>query len=143
MKYFLFFTFLAVAFFGSLKFAYAEGTIVTDIKNANIVCFHISKSEALVFKTSQPQKVWKTLQDSEGKVKTKNALQLGLSKMNLLSDLRSIESFNAYITEGYRLNGTFESGSDGELALSVTSTYLPDGDKSNVTDQYNCSKVKN
>ncbi len=143
MKYFLFFTFLAVAFFGSLKFAYAEGTIVTDIKNANIVCFHISKSEALVFKTSQPQKVWKTLQDSEGKVKTKNALQLGLSKMNLLSDLRSIESFNAYITEGYRLNGTFESSSDGELALSVTSTYLPDGDKSNVTDQYNCSRVKN
>ena len=139
MKYFIFFTFLAVAFFGSLNFAYAEGTTVSNIKNANIVCFHISKSEALVFKISQPQKIWKTLQDSEGKVKTKNALQLGLSNMNLISDSKSIDS----ITEGYRLNGKFESGSDGELALSVTSTYLPDGDKSVATDQYNCSKVKN
>ena len=143
MKYFIFFTFLAVAFFGSLKFAYAKGTFASDIKNANIVCFHISKSEALVFKTSKPQKIWKTLQDSEGKVKTKNALQLGLSNMNLISDSKSIDSFNAYITEGYRLNGTFESSSDGDLALSVTSTYLPDGDKSVATDQYNCSKVKN
>ena len=143
MKYFIFFTFLAVAFFGSLKFAYAKGTFASDIKNANIVCFHISKSEALVFKISKTQKIWKTLQNSDGTAKTINALQLGLSKMNLTSDLKSIDSFNAYLTEGYQLNGTFESSSDGELALSVTSTYQPDGDKSIATDQYNCSKVKN
>ncbi len=143
MKYFLFFTFLAVAFFGSLKFAYAEGTTVSDIKKANIVCFHITKSEALVFKTTAPQRIWKTAQDREGKVKVGNALQLGIAKITLAEDDRTIHSFRAYVTEGYRMNGLFESGADGELALTVKSNYLPDGDRSNVTDQYNCSKIKN
>ncbi len=143
MRYFLFFSFLAIAFLGSIQFAYAEGTTVSDIKKADVVCFHISKSEALVFKTATPQRIWKTAQDREGHVKISNALQLGIAKVNLAEDGTSIHSFRAYITEGYRLNGTFENGADGEFALSVTSIYLPDGDKSNVTDQYNCSKIKN
>lgn len=140
-------TLSAFAMMFTQTIANAKATTVSHIKSPNLVCFHISKPEALVFKTSAPQKIWKTLQDKEGKIKTLNALQLGISKMDvagdLVGDLAEGNSFKAQLLPGYQLSGAFENQTDGEVALSVTSTYLPDGNKSNITDQYNCSRIKN
>ena len=143
MKSILLSAFSAIALLVSQNFANATVSTVSDIKNPNFVCFHISKSEALVFKTTNPQRIWKTLQDREGKIKTYKALQLGLSEMDLTSDFKAIDTFKANVTKDYQLLGSFEAQPDGEIALSVTLNYLPDGSRSNITDQYNCSRVRN
>lgn len=143
MKSMLVSAFSAFALLFSQNFANAGDTTVSDIKNPNLICFHVSKSEALVFKTSAPQRVWKTLQDREGKIKTYKALQLGLAKIDVDADLKEYNSFKANVTEGYQLSGLFENQTDGEVALAVTSTFLPNSEKSNITDNYNCSRAQN
>ena len=143
MKSILVSAFSAFALLFSQNFANAGDTTVSDIKNPNLICFHVSKSEALVFKTTTPQRVWRTLQDREGKIKTYKALQLGLAKIDIDSELKEFNSFKANVTEGYQLTGSFENQTDGEVALSVSSTYLPGSDKSNITDNYNCSRAQN
>ena len=132
----------ALSFTITNNVALASSTTVSDIKDANIVCINLAKSEALVFKTTNPQKIWKTAQNREGKIKKNNALQLGQFEIYGNKTNESLHAFKAKITEGYQLIGTFESQSaDGEFSLSVLSTYLPDGNKSNITDYYNCSKT--
>ena len=143
MKSILVFAFSAFTVMFSQNFANAGDTTVSDIKNQNLICFHVSKSEALVFKTTSPQKIWKTLQDREGKIKTYKALQLGLAKIDADADLKEYNSFKANVTEGYQLSGSFENQTDSEVALTVTSTFLPNSEKSNITDNYNCSRVQN
>lgn len=125
----------------SLAFAMAAPSTVSDIKGADIVCINLTKSEALVFKTSKPQKIWRTSQDREGHVKNSQALQLGLVEIASSVEGKKIAYFRASITEGYQLAGSFDLQTAAEFSLSVTSTYLPDGNRGNVTDYYNCSKT--
>ena len=124
----------------SVAFAMASSTTVSDIKGADLVCINLTKSEALVFKTSAPQKIWRTIQDREGRVKNFQALQLGQAEIAGNLAARRLDSFKASITEGYQLTGAFDLQSAGEFALSVTSSYLPDGNRGNVTDHYNCTR---
>lgn len=115
-------------------------TTVSDIKDANVACVHMAKSEVLMFKVSKPQKVWHTQHDRDGKIKIYKALQLGQAEIFASKGSKGVNSFRANITEGYQLNGFFENqAADGSFSLSVTSIYLPDGNRSNVIDHYNCS----
>ena len=129
---------LFLTFTNSLALAF--DTIVSDIKDANVACMHMAKSEVLMFKVSKPQKIWRTQHDRDGKIKNIKALQLGQAEIFASAGSASMNSFRASITEGYQLNGFFENqAADGTFSLSVTSSYLPDGNRSNVIDHYNCS----
>lgn len=127
----------------TLSQAFAAKTTVSNIKEENVVCFNVSKPDALVFKTTAPVKIWKAGQDKEGKLKVKNALELGESSIGQDADLNRLDGFKAEVTKGYEISGVFDQLSDGDIPLTVTSKYLPDSSKSNVVDHYNCQAVKN
>lgn len=141
MKATLFSKLLATVIILSQVQAFAAKTTVSTIKDENVICFNVAKSDALVFKTTAPQKVWKAQQDREGKLKVKNALQLGQTELKQDSK-NDLKNFKAEMTEGYQLSGSFDGQVDGDFPLTVTSTYLPEGNKSKVIDHYNCQSVK-
>lgn len=141
MKATLFSKLLTTVIFLSQVQAFAAKTTVSTIKDEDVICFNVSKPDALVFKTTSPQKVWKAQQDREGKLKIKNALQLGAAELNQDSS-NGLKNFKAKMTENYQISGSFDSQVDGDSPLTVTSTYLPEGNKSAVTDHYNCQSVK-
>ena len=125
----------------SVALAYSSPSIVSDIKDAELACVNITKSEALIFKTTEPQKIWRTSQDREGRIRSKKALELGKVEIAGKLSARRLDYFRAHVTEGYQLVGVFDLESVGPFSLTVTSTYLPDGKPSIVTDHYNCSRA--
>ncbi len=130
----------AVVSFAVVQFANAASTSRSDIKDYNYVCMHISKPEALVFKTTSPQKIWKTSIAANGEIKKDLAMQLGkiqISAQNL-KDKNNVATFKADMAVGYQIKGLFEKDTDGELPLTVVSNYLPDGITNSVKDHYNC-----
>lgn len=113
----------------------------SDIKDYNYVCMNINKPTALVFKTSTPQKIWRTTLTTDGQIKTKNAFEL--SHINLNSEYSSlstekISSFKAQLEKNYEIKGLFEKDFDGDLPLTVVSTFTPEGKESQIIDHYNC-----
>ncbi len=130
----------AAASFATAQFATAASTTRSDIKDYNYVCMHITKPEALVFKTSAPQKIWKTAIAKNGDIKKEKAMQLGQIQINAqnLKDNSQVATFRANVAAGYQIKGLFEKDTDGELPLTVVSSYLPDGISATVKDHYNC-----
>lgn len=126
--------------FAFAQTASAASTTRSDIKDYNYVCMHISKPEALVFKTTSPQKIWKTAIDSKGDIKIAHAMQLGRIQINAqnLKDKTSVATFKADLAVGYQIKGLFEKDTDGELPLTVVADYTPDGTTSSIKDHYNC-----
>jgi hypothetical protein len=120
--------------------AHAYVATVSNITGENIICFNTAKSDALVFKTSDTQKIWKATHDKEGKLKVKNALQLGKTQLIFSTDGNYLKDFKADLTENYHLSGSFEAETDGDFSLKVTKT---EGDKGESFDYYNCQPVKN
>ena len=117
---------------------------VSDIKDHNYVCTHIKKEEALVFKTTAPQKIWRTGLNEKGEIKTKNAFELSEIKINsdAINKEGQVASFKAKLTKNYEIKGLFAKGTDQDLPLTVITNYTPDGKQSQITDRYNCSLEK-
>ncbi len=125
----------------SFALAYSQPTQISDIKNAELTCVNLTKPEALVFKTTSPQKIWRTSQDREGRIKIAKALELGKIEIAGKLSARQLDYFKANVTESHQLVGVFDLESVGAFSLSVTSTFLPNGHRSLVTDHYNCSRT--
>lgn len=122
--------------------AFAASTTRSNIKDYNYVCMHITKPEALVFKTTSPQKIWKTSINKDGQIKKDKAIQLGQIIINAQNSKNKITTFKADLGVGYQIKGLMENDTDGELPLTVTSSYLPDGNLSSAKDHYNCELQK-
>lgn len=112
----------------------------SEIKNHNYICIHTKKPEALVFKTSSPQKIWRTTLTSEGKIKTQKAYEFKVTHINSekINKDNEVASFKANIAKDYELKGLFTKKGEGDLPLVVISTYTPDKDQTKRTDNYNC-----
>ncbi len=112
----------------------------SEIKDYNYVCMHASKPDALIFKTTTPQKIWRTTIDRNGQITKGKAFELSKIDINAESINRAGElaSFKGQLTKNYEIRGFFAKDSDGELPLTVISTYLPDGKSSQIKDNYNC-----
>lgn len=123
---------------------FAASTTRSNIKDYNYVCMHITKPEALVFKTSSPQRIWKTSINKDGQIKKDQAVQLGQIIINAqnVNSKNKIATFKADLGVGYQIKGLFESDIDGDLPLTVVSSYLPDGAPSSAKDHYNCELQK-
>ncbi|MBC7421639.1 MAG: hypothetical protein H7328_13000 [Bdellovibrio sp.] len=130
----------AVVSFTVAQVATAASTTRSDIKDFNYVCMHITKPEALVFKTTSPQKIWRTSINANGEIKKDRAMQLGQIQINAqnLKDKSKVATFKADMAVGYQIKGLFEQDTDGELPLTVVSSYLPDGITGSIKDHYNC-----
>ncbi len=117
---------------------------VSDIKDHNYVCTHITKQEALVFKTTTPQKIWRTGLTEKGEIKIKSAFELSEIKINTeaINKEGQVASFNALLTKNYEIKGLFAKDTDGDLPLTVITSYKPDGKQSQIRDSYNCSMEK-
>ncbi len=124
--------------------AFAATAAVSQIKDYNYVCTHITKPEALVFKTSSPQKIWRTTLNEKGQIKTGKAFQLSDIKINAeaINKEGQVASFKARLAKNYELKGLFAKDTDGDLPLTVVSSYIPDGKLSQIKDRYNCSIEK-
>jgi len=118
--------------------------LFSEIKDYDYVCYHVAKQEALVFKTSAPQKIWRTNLNKEGQIKTSKAFQLNQVSMNSenINKDGQVASFKGSLAKDYEIKGLFEKESDGELPLTVVSSYLPDGTTSQIKDHYNCEAQK-
>jgi len=53
--------------------AHAAKTEAKKIEDPNYICIHTNKPEALVFKTTSPQKIWKTSVLKTGEIKKEKA----------------------------------------------------------------------
>ncbi len=117
----------------------------SDAKDYDYVCYNVTKPEALIFKTSAPQKIWKTSLNKEGQLKLKKAFQLNQIYVNSenINKLGQVASFKASLAKNYEIKGLFEKESHDELPLTVVSSYLPDGTTSQIKDHYNCEAQKN
>lgn len=122
--------------------SFAASTTRSNIKDYNYVCMHITKPEALVFKTSSPQRIWKTSINKDGQIKKEQAIQLGQIIINAQNSKNKMAAFKADLGIGYQIKGSIETDIDGELPLTVTSSYLPDGAPSSAKDHYNCELQK-
>ena len=134
-------TLAIVTFFALLATQFAEAApILSEIKNYNYVCMHITKPDALVFKTSTPQKIWRTTIDRSGQITKGKAFELSQPLINAeaINRVGELASFKAQLTKNYQIKGFFAKDTDGELPLTVVSTYLPDGNTSQIKDRYNC-----
>ena len=114
---------------------------VSDIKNYDYICTHITKAEVLVFKTSFPQKIWRTGLNEKGSIKIKKAFQLSQVKMNYVSlkEEGQVASFKAQLAKDYEIKGLFIKETDGEIPLTVISSYKLDPNLTPIKDRYNCS----
>ena len=134
-------TIAIVTFFALLATQFADAaTAGSEIKDFNYVCMHVTKPEALVFKTSAPQKIWRTTIDRTGQITKGKAFELSQPVINAQAINRTGElaSFQAKLAKNYQIKGYFAKDTDGELPLTVVSTYLPDGSTSQLKDRYNC-----
>jgi hypothetical protein len=129
-----------IATFSAAQLATASSTTRSYIKDYNYICMHVTKPEALVFKTSVPQKIWKTAIRKTGEIKKEKAIQLGQIQINAqnLKDKSQVATFKADVAAGYQIKGLFEKDTDGELPLTVVSEFLADGINSTIKDHYNC-----
>lgn len=134
-------TIAIVTFFALLATQFADAApILSEIKNYNYICMHITKPDALVFKTSAPQKIWRTTIDRSGQITKGKAFELSQALINAepINRAGELASFKAQLAKNYQIKGYFAKNTDGELPLIVVSTYLPDGSTSQIKDRYNC-----
>ena len=113
----------------------------SQIKDYNYVCTHTTKPEALVFKTTTPQKIWRTGLNEKGEIKKNKAFELTKIKINTasLKNEGDVASFKANLAKDYELKGVFVKETDGEIPLTTISSYIPDGKQSQIKDKYNCT----
>ena len=120
-------------------------TSLSEIQNYNYVCIHVSKPEALVFKTTSPQKIWRTTLTRDGEIKKGKAFQLSQIQINgeSIEKEGELASFRAHLAKDYEIKGFFSKDTDEDLPLTVVSTYIPDGGTSQIKDHYNCESQLN
>lgn len=126
----------------SLVFALEKNLVShsSEIKNYDYVCLHTQKPEALVFKISEPQQIWRTTLNKHGQIKTKNAFYLDNVKINPepLNTTGQVSSFKALLTKNYEIKGLFKKDLENEIPLTVISTYTPESAKNKLIETYNC-----
>lgn len=114
------------------------------IEDPNYICIHTTKPEALVFKTTSPQKIWKTSVLKSGEIKKEKASEFKKVQVNSASiNIEGkVASFKAELTKNYEIKGLFEKQSDEDIRLTVVSNYIPDKNQSQRKDNYNCQLEK-
>lgn len=141
---------LTAATFTTLISAYAaaatpsSASFTSPIQDPNYVCVHTEKPEALVFKTTSPQKVWRTPITKSGKFKKGKAfefqkLQINAAAINIEG---KVASFKAELAKNYEVKGLFEKQTDEDIRLTVVSNYTIDKGASQRKDNYNCQLEK-
>lgn len=121
-----------------------QATASTQIQDPNYVCVHTQKPEALVFKTSTPQKIWKTSLLKSGEIKRAKAFELKKPQINAASiNIEGkVSSFKAELTKDYEVKGLFEKQTDEDIRLVVISNYAPQKKATQRKDSYNCHLEK-
>ena len=113
---------------------------LSEIRDHNYICMHVTKPEALVFKTSIPQKIWRTTIDRTGQITKGKAFELSHIAINgeAIEKVGQLASMKGQLAKNYEIKGYFAKDTDGDLPLTVVSTYLPGGTTSQIKDKYNC-----
>lgn len=137
----VFTVFLSTASFATAK---PIKSVSSPIQEPNYICTHAQKPEALVFKTTAPQKAWKTQVLKTGEIKKGKAFELQKLQINApaINIEGKIASFKAELTKNYEIKGLFQKQTDEDIRLVVISRYTPDGNLSQRIDSYNCMLEK-
>lgn len=132
--------FAALMSLQSLAASKPDKSVSSLIRDPNYVCTHAQRPEALVFKTTLPQKAWKTQVLKTGEIKKGKAFEL--QKLQINASAINIEgkvaSFKAELTKNYEIKGLFQKHADEDIRLVVISKYTPEGNANQRIDSYNC-----
>lgn len=114
----------------------------SEITDYNYVCTHTHQPDALVFKTSVPQKAWRTILQKNGEIKKGTAFEL--KKFTVNAAAINIEgkaaSFKAELAKNYEIKGLFQKQTDNDIHLTVITNYTID--KNQRKETYNCLQEK-
>lgn len=114
----------------------------SEMKDYNYICIHIKKPEALVFKTSFPNKAWRTIVKSDGTIKEGKAFELSNLKLNgaAINIDGRVASFKANLAKDYEIKGLFQKQTDQDIKLSVITSFTIENNLKR--DTYNCLQEK-
>lgn len=142
MNFIRFFTLAIFLGLAALSVQAATPRTTQKITNFNYVCVHTQSSDTLVFKTTVPQKIWRTTLKQNGKIKLEAASELQNIQLNAatINIEGKAASFKGELTKNYEIKGLFQKQIDEEIPLTVVTTYTPD--KTQKKDNYNCQLEK-